>query len=168
MPAGPTATSTATGEAALGESGQKVLREARQARREAEDRARAAEEERDALRAASQSDVERAIAKARRDGAAEVTSKFQSQLRTAGVKAGLVAAGINPELVDLVTRDDAFANLDVDDDGAISGLDAAIATLRKSRPSAFAKSGDFGGGNRGATPETPVSMNDLLRAAAKN
>ena len=163
-----TATSPAMGEAALGEAGQKVLREARQARREAEDRARTAEEERDALKAASQSDVERAIAKARRDGAAESTTKFQAQLRRAGVKSALVAAGVNAELLDLVTRDDVFADLDVTEDGEVAGLDAAIAALRKARPSIFGKPGDFGGGNRGATPETPVSMDALLRAAARN
>lgn len=170
MPAQPETTAPpATGEDGLADAGRAILREARATAKAAEARAHAAEVERDALKAATQTETERLVTAARKEGAAEVMTKVQAQLRRAGVKSALITAGVNTELLDLATKDDVFADLSVTDEGDVDGLDAAIASLRKARPSLFTKvtPGDFGGGNRGATPDAKPSMSDLLRAAAR-
>lgn len=117
----------------------------------------------------NQTDAEKAVAAARKEGGAEVLARVQGQLRRAGVKTALVAAGVNAEVLDLATKDDVFSDLDVNEDGDVEGIDAAVAALKKARPSLFVKPtpGDFGGGNRGGTPPQNRSMDDLLRAAAR-
>jgi len=126
------------------------------------------ERELNELRATTQSESERAVAKARRDGAAEATTRFHDQLRRAGVRTALISAGVNPEVLDLAAKDDVFSALSVSDGGDVEGVEPAVALLKKNRPSLFSKTtGDFGGGNRGSTPPAQPTMNELLRAAIK-
>lgn len=151
----------------LGESGKRALDSERDARKAAVQRQKELEVELEQLRASNQSESDKALTKARKEGAADERARVQGQLRRSGVKSALVAAGVNAELLDLATKDDVFADLKVSDEGEVEGLDAAIAALRKARPSLFTKAGDFGGGNRGATPPTNPTMDELLRAAAR-
>lgn len=153
----------------LGDGGKRALEAERDARKAFERRTKDLEAELEQLKASTQSDSDKALAKARKEGVAEERARVQVLLRQSGVKSALVAAGVNPEVIDLATKDDVFAELSVSDDGDVEGLDAAVAKLRKARPSLFGKTTppDFGGGNRGPTPTTPPSMNELLRAAVR-
>lgn len=148
------------------------LDEARKLRSEAKSlraRLKELEDERSTAAAAQQTDAERNLKAARKAGGDEVLLRVQGQLRRSGVKSALVAAGVNAEVLDLATKDDVFSDLSVTEEGEVEGLDAAVAALKKARPSLFTKStpGDFGGGNRGGTPTTTRSMDELLRAAAR-
>lgn len=155
--AAPTAASDlpATGDStdALGEPGKRALESERRARKAAEDAHKAASDELAALKAAGQTDQEKAIAQARKEAAAEVTGTFQAQLRLARVEAALTAAGIEPSLLDLAAKAGEFASLKITDDGRVEGLDDAIAALKKDRPALFkapvAGGGTADGGTRG-------------------
>lgn len=155
----------------LGDAGKRALNDERRARREAEDRAKALERERDELKAATQTESEKAIAEAKKAGAAEVTERFHGQIRRAEVRAALTSAGINASVLDLAAKADEFAALKVTDEGEVSGLDAAVEAFKRARPDLFAaktapRSGDAGLGPRGTPAAGGPDLNSWIRKEA--
>jgi hypothetical protein len=133
--------------------------------------AKAAEKERDELRAAGLSESEKAVADARKAGAAEVTERFHGQIRRAEVRAALTSAGINASVLDLAAKADEFAALKVTDEGEVAGLDAAVDSFKKARSDLFAskatpRSGDVGLGPRGTPAAGGQDLNSWIRKEA--
>jgi vacuolar-type H+-ATPase subunit E/Vma4 len=120
------AVTPATGDADLGAGGQSALRAERQAARDATARAEAAETELKNLKAAGQSDQEKAIDEARKAASKETATGFQALIRSVRVEAALSAAGVDPQLLDLAVRADEFAKLKVTDEGSVEGLADAV------------------------------------------
>lgn len=125
----------------------------------------------DELKSASQTDAEKAIAQARKEGATEALGRVQAQVRRSEVRAALTAAGVSPTLVDLAARADVFANLKVSDEGDVQGLDGALEAFRRATPDAFVKAptrptGDAGLGPRGTPPSSGTDLNTFIRKAA--
>jgi hypothetical protein len=151
--ADPAAPPPATGEETLGDAGKRVLAEARRAAKDAEARAKAAEEERDALKAATQTDQEKALEAARNDAAQEVRDSYNAKLRRLQVERALTAAGITPGALDLAVLAPEFADLTVDETGNVAGLDEAVAAFKATpeRAPLFAgtPAGSADGGARG-------------------
>lgn len=59
------------------------------------------------------------------------------------------------------------AELDFGEDGQPKNVEKLLRALLDKEPYLAKASGDFGGGNRGTTPNTTPDMNDLLRAAVR-
>lgn len=135
--------------------------------------AKAAERERDELMAKSLTDSERAIADAKKAGAAEVTERFHGQIRRAEIRSALTSAGINASVLDLAAKADEFAALKVTDEGEVSGLDGAVEAFKKARPDLFTggkpaapRTGDSGLGPRGTPAASGFDMNTIIRRSA--
>lgn len=152
------ATAPATGDTdGLRDEGKRAIDRMKAERDAAVAAATEAKGEAEALRNASRTDQEKAIAEARKEAAAEVTGKFQAQVRQARVESALTAAGIEPTLLDLAAKSDEFAKLKVTDDGKVEGLAEAIEALKKDRPALFKSPvtpGTADGGTRGTTALT--------------
>ena len=166
---GPAAATPATGEPDnLGDAGKRAI-DAMKAERDAAQRAaKAAEKALEELRLAGATDAEKAIAKARAEGIAEVTDRFLDQIRRSEVKVALTAAGINPSELALASKADEFAALTIGDDGAIEGLDKAVAAFRAAHGGLFGArrasgSADGGAGGAGAQGGLPVFTRAQLR-----
>jgi hypothetical protein len=147
---------------ALGEGGKAAIVKERAAARAALDRATAAETELANLKTASQTETERAIAQAKKEGAESVSAKLNDRIRRSEARASLLAAGANAEFVDLAVNADEFKGLKVSAEGEVEGLEEAIATFKKSHGGVFAKatagagSGDLGtGSGQGASQVAP-------------
>jgi len=154
---------------ALGDAGKRALDLMKSERDAAVKAAKAAEKERDELKSRTQTDQEKAVDAARKEGATEALTRANERIRRSEVRAALTAAGVNPALLDLAPRGDEFSALKVDDDGEVEGLTAAVEAFKTKMPDLF-KSGprpDFGGGPRGTTPTSAPSMNELIRAATR-
>jgi len=117
----------------------------RKARKAAEAREKALQTEYDALKASQLSDADKAIAQARKDGAAEAATRLHGRLRSSEVRSALAAAGINPGIASLAARADEFDALKVSDDGEVEGLDEAIAAFKKSHGDLFKPAAPAGG-----------------------
>lgn len=157
------ATPPATDDAALGEAGKRILAEARRAAKEAEDRAKAAEQERDTLRQATLTEAEKATADAVKAARAEVTQAFESRIRRSEIRSALTAAGISPTELDLASMAPEFGRLKVTDDG-VDGLAEAVTTFKALHPSLFGRMGvaDLGAGPRGQA--APQNLADQIAA----
>ena len=156
---------SATDEAQLGEGGKRAIAAERAKVKAAEDRAKAAEKERDDLKLATASDSEKAIAAAKKAGADEVLTRVHAQVRRSEVKAALSAAGINASVLDLAAKADEFAALKVDDEGEVEGLADAIKDFKKARADLFTKPGSSGtadGGTRGSGEEPAKDLMSAL------
>lgn len=152
-PAAPATTPPATdGTDALGDAGKRALDAMKAERNAANDRAKAATEELERIKAASLSEGEKAIAEAKKTGATEAASKLTSRIRTTEARAALITAGAVPSLVDLAVKADEFANVKVSDDGEVSGLEEAVAAFKKAHPDVFAKSAAPGPGSADQGP----------------
>lgn len=168
QPGAPASTATDDYPEGLGDAGKRALDRMKAERDAATAQAKAAERERDELKAATLTDTEKAIADAKKAGAAEVTERYQGQIRRAEVRSALTAAGISPQLLDLAIRADEFAALKVTDDGAVSGLEAAVEAFRKGHGDLFAAktpsaAGDAGLGPRGTPAPAGTDMNSFIR-----
>jgi hypothetical protein len=157
----------------LGDAGKRALDDMKAAKKAAEAEAKTAREELDKLRAATATDAEKALAQAKKDGAAEVLTKAQVMVRRSEVRAALASAGLAGNLLDLAARADEFAKLNVTDDGDVEGLAAAVEAFKKATPDLFkpatpngGRPVDFGGGPRGTPPAAGRDMNTLIRTAA--
>jgi hypothetical protein len=129
-------------EAALQEAGRRALAAEREARRVAEEELktlRAVKTDYDKLKAASLSESEKAIAEAKTAGAQEASAKLTARIRTSEVRSALISAGAVQSLVDLAAKADEFAEVKVDDNGNVTGLEEALGTFRKAHPDVFAK-----------------------------
>lgn len=136
-----------------GEGAKSALAKERAAAKASELRAKAAETALAELKAASQTEAERAVTQARKDGAAEVLERVQAQIRRSEVKSALTAAGVNPAFLALAVKADEFANLTVDDDGEVEGLTEAVAALKSANKALFTSepaAGTADGGGRGS------------------
>jgi flagellar biosynthesis/type III secretory pathway protein FliH len=163
------ATSSATDDEPLGAAGIRALDSERQ-------RAKVAERERDELKQkieelqnATRTDAEKALAQARKEGAAEALAKADARVRRAEVRTALAAAGVNPALLDLAAKADLFAALKVNEEGEVEGLTAAVESFKRSTPDLFRAAGrtpGFDGGPRGDAPSPGTDMNRLIRQAA--
>ncbi len=175
----PASAPPATGDPdALGDGGKRALEAERTARREADAKFSALQQEFDTLKAAGQTDQEKAIALARKEASEEVLTRVQSQVRMARVEAALVGAGVEPTLLDLAARADEFTKLKVTDDGSVTGLADAVKALKEARPALFkapVAPGTADGGARGSgtglTMEqikgmTPDQINDRWEEVA--
>lgn len=152
----------------LGEAGQRAIAAEREARKAAEKQARDAQAELDKLRTASMSEQEKAVAQARAEGKEEAFKDATARL----VRAEVRAAGAKK----LADPSDAIGLLDldsfVDDKGEVDtkAITSAIDALVKSKPYLSAKPGNGSGegGARGGSVTTEPTMDDRLRAAARN
>lgn len=155
------------GDAGLGDAGKRAI-DAMKAERDAAQRAaRAAERALEELRLAGASESEKAIAKAKADGAAEVTGRFHDQIRRSEVKVALSAAGISPSVLDLLATAPEFATLTIGDDGSIDpdAMKAAIAASKSVRPDLFAAPRAIGSADGGAgsgSRAKPIYTRDQL------
>lgn len=148
-----TAASATDGAAALGDAGKKALDSMKSERDAAQRAAKAAEKALEDFKLAGASDSDKALAKAKSDGAAEVTQRWTAQVRRSEVKAALTAAGINPSVLDYVVRGDEFASLKVTEDGEVEGLATVIDAFKKAKADLFTKpaaAGTADGGSHGA------------------
>jgi len=147
----------------LGDAGKRALDAERAAAEAAEARARKAEEELDKLRKASQTEAEKALEQAKREG----WTQAADLVRRSEVRRALTAAGCR--FVDLAAKADEFAGLEVTEQGAVKDLDKAIERFRNANPDAFGAGGrpaDYGGGPRGQAAGSGIDMNSLIRRAA--
>jgi hypothetical protein len=152
-PAAATAADEQLGDAGIGTI-QKLRSELKDARATARERD-ALKAEIEAMKLAGASDAEKAIAKAKADGASEVTGHFHDQIRRSEVKLALSAAGVSPSLLDLMANASEFAALKVTDDGTIDpeAMKAAMSVAKSSRADLFRPpQGSADGGPRGSTP----------------
>jgi hypothetical protein len=169
-----TAATTAPAQPATGEpdtdgmttdAGRNALRIERDARAKAE-------RELQKLQRQTQTESERAVADAKAAGVTEATEKYAGAIRRSEVRSALLAAGVDASLVDLASRADQFAQLEVTDEGEVKGLDSAVDAFKRTTPSLFGSrtsarsGGDTGLGPRGAAPSPGVDMNTLIRRAA--
>src|SRR4051812_25918881 len=93
-PASAATPAPATGDdAQLGDAGKRAIQAERARAEAAEERAKIAEKERDALRTASMTDQEKAIADARKAGETDATTRAHTFVRRAEVRRALGAAG---------------------------------------------------------------------------
>lgn len=94
----------------------------------------------------------------------ERSGKLRLTLAEQAVRDAAESAGArNPKLVFRIVRDD----LDIDEDGSVSNLDAAIKDAKKSAPELFgAGNGKADGGRGGEERNAPSSMNALIRQKA--
>ncbi len=160
-----TPTTPATGDAALGDAGKRALdaerTRAEAAEKAAKDLAKRIEE----LEAQGKSEAEKAIDAAKKEGEAAAGTRYQARIRKAEVRAALVAAGIDPSVLDLALEAPDFAGLKVSDEGEVDGVDAAVAAFKKARESLFGtrSSGSFDTGTGGRTAKpmyTKAQIND--------
>ena len=81
-------------------------------------------------------------------------NEWSARLRRSEVRRELAAAGAAPDLLDEIARSDAFAGLEIDQDGQVVDLGKAVVAYRGSHPSAFgaprAAAGNFDGGSGGS------------------
>ncbi|MBM4409417.1 MAG: hypothetical protein FJ038_12675 [Chloroflexi bacterium] len=137
-----------------GDGLKRALDAERAQRRELEKALRAERAQREALETSALSDHEKAIAQARKDAAADATTKAHAMVRRAEVRRALQASGVTADALDLAAGAPEFTALAVDDDGSVTDLDRAVEGFRKAHPSLFAAArvtaGNFDGGSGGA------------------
>lgn len=139
-PASTPAKPPATGDEPLGEGGKAALQKERDAREKAERRATEVETELQQLKAATQSDSDKALEKARKEGEGTATEKWQGLVRRARVAGALEAAGVgNAKLRETIAGGADFATLKVSDSGEVEGLEDAITKAKADFPEAFGK-----------------------------
>lgn len=159
-------TVTATETVEIGDAGRRAIEAERQTAREALARTKALEKELETLRAATQTDQEKAIAQARKEATAEVLDKADQKVRSAETKRALQAAGCTDVPLAALARE--FAGLRVTDEGDVTDLDKTVDAFKKAHPALFGRvsSGSADGGARGSV-DVPPTMNELMRAAAR-
>ncbi|MEU7787670.1 hypothetical protein [Amycolatopsis sp. NPDC049159] len=130
----------------LGEAGQRALAAERQFRAEAEARAKAAEEERDALKAATQTDQEKAVEAARAEGRAEGNQR----LIRAVVEAKAAAAGFHDPADAAVQLHNRLAEVKVTKDGDVDQTKVTELVAELAQAKAYLVK------TAGATPPVPL------------
>lgn len=164
----PPATTTATDDG-IGEAGKRAIQAERQAAKEADKRAQAAEAELETLRATTQTDHERQLTAAKREATAEVKAAYEAKLLRADLRARLNAAGVASDvLVELALKADTFAGVKLDDDGRVIDGDKLVAKLKEEAPELFgggtaaAPNGAVTAGAQTSTPAQPKSLEDAV------
>lgn len=154
---------------ALGDAGKRILADARREAREAAQRATEAVRERDALRQASQSDQEKAIDAARKEGSTEADARWSAIVRRTQVERALTAAGVNPTELSLAASAPEFAAVELADDGSAKGLDPLVQRFKEGHASLFATAsapapGGAWGGAAGGKGTPPASLEEAVTA----
>lgn len=159
----------------LGDAGKRALDAERAARKEADKRLKAMEAELDKLREAQMSEQERAVAEARREGAAEASAAVQARLFAAEAKVAAAGRVADPTLLadpDVARKLLGLDTIPVTPDGDIDSeaISGAIDRLLQERPFLAATSGatpppkptgSADGGARGATAPSQIGRDDL-------
>lgn len=160
-------TTEATDEPALGDAGKEVLRNARRAAKEAEDRAKAAETELQQLREAGQSEADKALNQARHEAAAEERAKWQGHIRSTEVRSHLRAAGLTDDrALGLAAGAPEFQRLKVTDEGLVEQVAETVAQFKKDYPVMFGTAaspgpgGPWGGAEGGANRKEPTTLEE--------
>lgn len=170
-PAPSPATPPATGDDGLGDAGKRALTAEREARAAAEARAKAAEEERDALRTAGLSDQDKALSDAKRTATSERDAHWKARIRAVEVRGALRGAGaVNAEIIELALSARQFRDLKVDaETGAVEGLEAAVESFKAAVPQAFGTAttqpgpgGAWGGSEGGSGRREPVTLSEAI------
>lgn len=162
----------ATGDAdALGDSGKRALDAMKSERDAAVRAAKKATDDLEAARLAGASESEKALAKAKADGASEVTERLHAMIRRSEVKAALAGSGINPSVLDLAIGASEFAALKVGEDGTVEGLDQAVAQFKGTRgdlfkPSPTGGTADLGTGSAARSSAGKTFTREQLRDPA--
>lgn len=142
----------AAGEADLGDAGKRALDEERRARGAAEKEARETKAELDRLRAASMSEQDKAVAKARDEGKAEATAEVQLERVRDKIEAKAANKLADPEDAAALLGDLSrfVVNGNIDSKAITSAIDALV----KSKPYLSARPGNGSGegGPRGGAP----------------
>jgi hypothetical protein len=154
--------------AGLGDAGKRALDAMKAERNAAVTAAKAAERELEQLRAANQTDSEKAIAAARKAGADEVTERLHARVRRAETKLALARAGAVPSLIEDLAGAAEFSGLKVDDADQVAGLDDAIKAHRSRVPDAYRAPAAPGPGSVDGGPRAPGTprATDLASAVA--
>ena len=154
----------------LGDAGKRALEAERQARRDAEDRLKAAADELEKLRTASQSDHEKAINEARKEAETATAEKYRGQIRQLQLQNALRDAGISDaKSLELSAAAPLFRDLKVRDDGTVDGLEGAVEQAKKDYPALFEQrtgSGVTRGVQRESVPDPKTPQDRLARAYA--
>ena len=152
----------------LGDAGKRALDAMKAERNAAVAAAKAAERELEALKAASLTESEKAIAIARKAGADEVTERLHARVRRAEVKLGLAGAGAVPSLIEDLANAAEFAALVVDDADQVTGLDDALKAHKVRVPDAYRAPATPGPGSVDGGPRAPGAprATDLASAVA--
>lgn len=151
----------------LGAPGLAALQSERDAREAAEREAKAAKKALEDLQAEHATEEEKKLKAARDEGSAEATAKANARILKSEVK--VLATGKLADPSDAVALLD-LTKFEVDADGNVDEkkIASAIEALLKEKPHLAARAkrtGDGGGGPRGAEAETD-SMDDRIRRAA--
>lgn len=144
----------------LGEAGKRALQAERTARA-------AAEKELADLKAAGQTDHEKAISEAVKAAKAEERAISDRRVRRSLVEGGLRAKGFaNEKALDLAVNAPEFAALKVEEDGSVVELSKVIDQFVKDYPELFtAKAGgDVNRGPNGGSPDRPTSLDGAVAA----
>lgn len=136
-PAADPATTPATGDDGLGDSGKRALDSERATARAEKARADKAEKALADFEAKNATEAEKALKAAKDEGAGEVRTVLTGLLRQAKVEVALAAAGINPSVIDLASKAPEFAALTVKDDGTVEGLTEAVVMFKGTRGDLF-------------------------------
>jgi hypothetical protein len=147
----------------LGEGGKAALEEERRARREEKRRADAAEAELNRIKEANQSESERAINAARKEGKEEADTRWSGIVRRTSVESALVAAGCSDPAI--VSRAAEFANLNVNSEtGEVEDLAATVQTFKNAHPTLFTARVPSGSVDQGARPteQKPSTLADAV------
>jgi hypothetical protein len=155
----------ATGEPELGEAGKKAIAAERKTAKEAQEALKTAQDELEALKAASLTDSEKAIKTAKTEAAAEERAKYETMLRRAGVRSELRAKGLSEGLAELALKDDRFSALKVDADGRVAEVDKAVEAFLKDYPE-MVKPAGAGTVTTGAQTGQAAQAKDLESAIA--
>lgn len=162
----PAAAATGSPDDTLGEGGKRALADERK-------RAATAEKERDELRKrlealeeAGKSENEKALAAARKEGAAEAQTKADARIRRAEVRAALTAAGISATELDLAAMAADFAELKVAETGDVTGLADAVTAFKAAHPGLFAKPAAPGTADGGARGGSALTLEQIKRMSA--
>lgn len=153
----------------LGDAGRRALDAEREARRTAERKATDLERRLTELEESGKSEQEKAIAKARREGATEARTQADARIRRAEVRSALVAAGIVQSELELAAQASDFASLELNDDLEVQGLEEAVKGFKAAHPALFAATtpqGSADGGVRGGTSGLPTFKRSQLRDPA--
>lgn len=146
------------GDEPLGEAGQRAYDRIKAERN-------ALRDEIQTLKQQNESEQERALREAREEAANEASSTWKSRFVKAEAKQALTAAGLSKaqdrmlNLIDLET-------VEIDDDGAVSGLDDQINELKDEFPELFATKRRVGKGDTGDRKEssTPKTIGEQIAA----
>lgn len=150
----------------LGDAGKGALQAERKAAREALKRAEAAERELEALRTANQSDHEKALAAARKEGATEAGARADARVRRSEVRRMLSTAGCVD--VDIAAMAGDFADLPVTEDGDVDGIERAVADFQKAHPTLFGSRRPTGSADSGSSTSAGATQTTFSRTQLRD